>query len=171
MVIQLKRAYAPPESDDGFRVLVDRLWPRGVSKRAARIDLWLKEIAPSAALWQWCGHDPAKWSTFRARYVRELQPNGAAVEQLRAHVRQGRDGMRVEAVDSPSLLELRALVAQRLQAYGAFEGCAAEERGTILAQACLVIWHLTAGQEGRRLYRIHLASPANGVPPRRCSTP
>ena len=65
MVIRLKRAYAPPESDDGFRVLVDRLWPRGVSKRAARIDLWLKEIAPSAALRHWFGHDPAKWSTFR----------------------------------------------------------------------------------------------------------
>jgi uncharacterized protein YeaO (DUF488 family) len=89
MVIQLKRAYDPPESDDGFRVLVDRLWPRGVSKRAARIDLWLKEIAPSAALRQWFGHDPAKWRMFRARYFRELQNNGAAVEQLMAHVRHG----------------------------------------------------------------------------------
>ena len=65
MVIHLKRAYEPPEPDDGFRVLVDRLWPRGVSKRAARIDLWLKEIAPSAALRQWFGHDPAKWSKDR----------------------------------------------------------------------------------------------------------
>jgi uncharacterized protein YeaO (DUF488 family) len=89
VVIQLKRAYDPPESDDGFRVLVDRLWPRGVSKSTARIDLWLKEIAPSAALRQWFGHDPAKWRTFRARYFRELQNNGAAVEQLRAHVRHG----------------------------------------------------------------------------------
>lgn len=89
MVIQLKRAYDPPESDDGFRVLVDRLWPRGVSKSTARIDLWLKEIAPSAALRQWFGHDPAKWSTFRARYFRELQNNGAAVEQLMAYVRRG----------------------------------------------------------------------------------
>ena len=89
MVIQLKRAYEPPESDDGFRVLVDRLWPRGVSKSAARIDLWLKEIAPSAVLRQWFGHDLAKWNTFRARYFRELQKNGAAVEQLMAHVRHG----------------------------------------------------------------------------------
>src|SRR4029453_6176227 len=89
MVIQLKRAYAPPEPDDGFRILVDRLWPRGGSKGAARIDLWLKEIAPSAALRQWFGHDPAKWRTFRARYFRELQKNSAAVEQLRAHVRLG----------------------------------------------------------------------------------
>lgn len=89
MVIRLKRAYEPPESDDGFRVLVDRLWPRGVSKRAARIDLWLKEIAPSAALRQWFGHDPAKWNEFRARYFRELQKNGAAVEQLMTHARHG----------------------------------------------------------------------------------
>ena len=88
-MIQLKRAYEPAESADGFRVLVDRLWPRGVSKSAARIDLWLKEIAPSAALRQWFGHDPAKWHTFRARYFRELQKNGAAVEQLRVHVRHG----------------------------------------------------------------------------------
>jgi uncharacterized protein YeaO (DUF488 family) len=89
MVIRLKRAYEPPGSDDGFRVLVDRLWPRGVSKSAARIDLWLKEIAPSAALRQWFGHDPAKWSTFRARYFQELENKGAAVEQLIAHVRHG----------------------------------------------------------------------------------
>jgi uncharacterized protein YeaO (DUF488 family) len=88
MVIKLKRAYAPPTSDDGFRVLVDRLWPRGVSKSAARIDLWLKEIAPSAALRKWFGHDPAKWSEFRARYMWELQKKGA-VEQLMAHVRHG----------------------------------------------------------------------------------
>ena len=89
MVIKLKRAYEPPESDDGCRVLVDRLWPRGVSKSAARLDLWLKELAPSATLRQWFGHDPAKWSRFRARYFRELQKQGAAVEQLMAHVRHG----------------------------------------------------------------------------------
>jgi hypothetical protein len=64
--------------------------------------------------------------------------------------------MRVEAVDTPSLQELRAMVAQRLQGYGAFEGCTAEDRRTILAQACLVIVHLTAGEEGRRLYFTHL---------------
>ncbi len=67
--------------------------------------------------------------------------------------------MHVESVDTPSLLELRAIVAQRLQAYGAFEGCTAEDRRTILAQACLVIWHLTAGEEGRRMYLTHLESP------------
>jgi uncharacterized protein YeaO (DUF488 family) len=89
MAIKLKRAYESPEADDGTRVLVDRLWPRGVSKSAAQIDLWLKEIAPSAALRKWFGHDPAKWSKFRARYFQELQKKGAAVEQLMAHARHG----------------------------------------------------------------------------------
>jgi hypothetical protein len=69
--------------------------------------------------------------------------------------------MRVESVDTPSLLELRVIVAQRLQAYGAFEGCSAEDRRTILAQACLVIWHLTAGEEGRTMYLTHLGRPAD----------
>ena len=72
--------------------------------------------------------------------------------------------MRVESVDTPSLLELRAMVAQRLQAYGAFEGCTAEDRRTILAQACLVIVHLTAGDEGRRIYLAHLSPPVDGMP-------
>jgi hypothetical protein len=71
--------------------------------------------------------------------------------------------MHIESVDTPSLLELRATVAQRLQAYGAFDGCTAEDRRAILAQACLVIVHLTAGDEGRLMYLMHLAPPANGV--------
>jgi hypothetical protein len=71
--------------------------------------------------------------------------------------------MHVESVDSPSLVELRAMVAQRLQDYGAFDGCTAEDRRTVLAQACMVIWHLTAGEQGRMLYRTHLARPADGV--------
>jgi hypothetical protein len=71
--------------------------------------------------------------------------------------------MHVESVDSPSLLELRAMVAQRLQDYGAFDECTAEDQRTILAQACLVIWHLTARDEGRMLYRTHLARTADGV--------
>jgi uncharacterized protein YeaO (DUF488 family) len=89
VVIKLKRAYEPPESDDGLRVLVDRLWPRGVSKSSARIDLWLKEIAPSAALRKWFGHDPAKWNKFRVRYFQELQKKRDTVEQLVEHVRHG----------------------------------------------------------------------------------
>jgi hypothetical protein len=72
--------------------------------------------------------------------------------------------MHLESVDVPSLLELREAVAQRLQAYGAFEGCTVEDQCTILAQACTVIWHLTAGEEGRRLYRTHLGHPADWAP-------
>jgi hypothetical protein len=69
--------------------------------------------------------------------------------------------MHVESVDTPSFLELRAIVTQRLQAYGAFDGCTAEGRRTILAQACMVIWHLTAEEQGRRIYRTHLEPPAD----------
>ena len=72
--------------------------------------------------------------------------------------------MHVESVDAPSLLELRAAVAQRLQAYGAFEGYTVENQRTILAQACIAIWHLTAGEEGRRLYRTRLGHPADWTP-------
>jgi hypothetical protein len=70
--------------------------------------------------------------------------------------------MHVESVDTPSLLELRAIVAQRLRAYGAFDECTAEDQRTILAQACMAIWHLTAGEEGRLIYLAHLSSPAGG---------
>lgn len=90
MAIWLKRAYEPPDADDGFRILVDRLWPRGVSKSSARIDLWLKEIAPSAVLRKWFGHDPAKWNKFRDRYFRELDKNREAVEKLLEQVHRGR---------------------------------------------------------------------------------
>jgi hypothetical protein len=72
--------------------------------------------------------------------------------------------MRVEVVDTPSLLELRRIVAQRLQVYGAFEGCTAEARRAILAQACVAIWHLTAGEEGRRLYLPRVGPPVEGMP-------
>ncbi len=89
MVIKLKRAYEMPESGDGFRVLVDRLWPRGVSKDSALIDLWLKEISPSTGLREWFGHDPSKWIEFRKRYFRELDHNPEAVKQLREHMSQG----------------------------------------------------------------------------------
>jgi hypothetical protein len=72
--------------------------------------------------------------------------------------------MHIESVDTPSLLELRAIVAQRLQAYGALEGCTLEDQRTILAQACMVIWHLTAEDEGRLMYLRHLGSPVDGMP-------
>jgi hypothetical protein len=72
--------------------------------------------------------------------------------------------MHVESVGTPSLRELRAMVAQRLRAYGAFDGCTAEDRRVILAQACMAIWHLTAGGQGRRIYLAHLCPPADGMP-------
>ncbi|HZP94090.1 MAG TPA: DUF488 domain-containing protein [Burkholderiales bacterium] len=89
MPLKLKRAYDAPEPDDGLRVLVDRLWPRGVSKDSAHVDLWLKELAPSAALRKWFGHDPAKWDEFRARYRRELASQAEAVARLVELARKG----------------------------------------------------------------------------------
>ena len=84
-MIRIKRVYAPPAPEDGYRILVDRLWPRGLSKDAAAIDLWLKEIAPSAELRQWFGHDPARWPEFIDRYKSELKTSErvAAFERLR----------------------------------------------------------------------------------------
>lgn len=83
-MFQIKRIYDEPEAGDGTRVLVDRLWPRGVSKERAALDLWLKEIAPSAELRQWFGHKPERFAEFTARYIDELSHNPAAVtlEQL-----------------------------------------------------------------------------------------
>jgi len=89
MALQVKRAYEPAKRADGTRVLVDRLWPRGLAKDKARIDLWLREIAPSTTLRKWFGHDPAKWKEFRARYSRELDRNAEAVKQLRGLARRG----------------------------------------------------------------------------------
>ncbi|MBU1641946.1 DUF488 domain-containing protein [bacterium] len=90
MTILLKRAYETPEPDDGFRVLVDRLWPRGVAKSFAKIDLWLKDVAPSTAIRKWFSHDPAKWLEFRDLYLSELSQNPEAVGQLMEYVRRGR---------------------------------------------------------------------------------
>ena len=85
-MFQIKRAYAPPLPKDGFRVLVDRLWPRGLSKDAAAVDLWLKDIAPSKELRQWFGHDPARWKSFTTKYRKELKTpeRAAALAHLRA---------------------------------------------------------------------------------------
>lgn len=88
--IVLKRAYEPAAPEDGQRVLVDRLWPRGVSKERAAIDLWLKEIAPSTALRQWFGHEPDRWEEFQRRYHAELDANAEVVGQLRDVIRTGK---------------------------------------------------------------------------------
>ncbi|SCW34765.1 Uncharacterized conserved protein YeaO, DUF488 family [Sphingobium faniae] len=80
--IGIKRIYEPPEPTDGQRILIDRLWPRGVAKEAAELTLWLREIAPSADLRKWFGHDPARFDAFRDRYRKELNENGEAVAAL-----------------------------------------------------------------------------------------
>jgi len=88
MSIFLKRAYESPAEADGVRVLVDRLWPRGVAKSKANIDFWLKDLAPSTELRKWFGHDPEKWPEFQKRYRAELRGN-PALSELRALSRQG----------------------------------------------------------------------------------
>ena len=85
----LKRIYEPRAAQDGTRVLVERLWPRGVSKQDPRIDQWLKEIAPSPELRAWFGHEPARWAEFQRRYRAELAGNAEAVARLRALLAQG----------------------------------------------------------------------------------
>ncbi|MBL1227370.1 DUF488 domain-containing protein [Enterococcus sp. BWR-S5] len=81
-MIHIKRAYETPNEKDGYRVLVDRLWPRGVSKEKAKINLWLKEIAPSKELRQWFNHDPEKFEQFKSSYEKELIENTASLMQL-----------------------------------------------------------------------------------------
>src|SRR5919204_3429713 len=88
--IQVKRVYEPPSGDDGVRILVDRLWPRGLSKAKACVDLWVKEVAPSTALRRWFNHDPGKWAEFKRRYAAELDPKKAAIAALVGAVRRGR---------------------------------------------------------------------------------
>ena len=83
MNIKLKRVYAQPEKDDGMRILVDRLWPRGLTKVKASVDLWLKDIAPSTELRKWFGHDPAKWKQFQTRYRKELREKKDALKLLK----------------------------------------------------------------------------------------
>ena len=86
---RIKRVYDPPSPDDGFRILIDGLWPRGLRKDQAKVDLWLKAIAPSAELRKWFSHDPALWDEFRRRYAAELDHNAEVVAELRAHIAGG----------------------------------------------------------------------------------
>jgi uncharacterized protein YeaO (DUF488 family) len=88
-MIRLKRIYERPSKDDGFRILVERLWPRGLSKERARVDLWLKDISPSPQLRTWYGHDVTKWEEFQQRYRAELQ-NNPAVKQMQELLRKKR---------------------------------------------------------------------------------
>ena len=88
-MIKLKRAYENPSPKDGLRVLVERLWPRGLTKESAAVDLWLKDVAPSPELRKWFGHDPARWEQFQERYRRELRERKDAVRVLRQKAKEG----------------------------------------------------------------------------------
>ena len=90
MRIAIKRVYEKPVPGDGARILVDRLWPRGVSKERAKLDLWLKDIAPSTELREWFGHDPKKWSGFQRKYKIELANNKEPVAELKKIVKQNK---------------------------------------------------------------------------------
>lgn len=89
MSIRIKRVYEEPSHEDAKRILVDRLWPRGLTKEKASIDLWLKDIAPSTELRKWFAHDPSKWTEFKQRYLDELKENNAAVQVLKDELKKG----------------------------------------------------------------------------------
>jgi len=117
--IRVKRAYEKPERADGTRILIDRLWPRGVRKADAKLDRWMKELAPSSALRKWFDHDPARWDEFRRRYAQELRRRPDPLAQLRALAGKGpitlvysaRDEMHNDAVALRDLLLGRMPVA------------------------------------------------------------
>jgi len=88
--VAVKRAYEPVDEDDGYRVLIDRLWPRGVSKERARLDEWARELAPSTELRRWFGHDPARFEEFRRRYIEELAAEGEKLDELRRRSSSGK---------------------------------------------------------------------------------
>lgn len=120
--VPIKRAYDPPARNDGKRVLVDRLWPRGLSREAAALDLWLKEIAPSTELRKWFGHDPDRWEEFQRRYETELEDAAApAVDQLLDLLKDGpvtliygaRDTEHNDAVVLADFLRRRSRTDQR----------------------------------------------------------
>lgn len=90
MSLTIKRIYEPVAPKDGFRILIDRIWPRGLSKASASVDLWLKTLAPSTKLRQWFGHDPEKWVQFRQRYFAELAGQAEAVDQVRKMAKRRR---------------------------------------------------------------------------------
>jgi uncharacterized protein YeaO (DUF488 family) len=121
MSIRVKRVYEPPDDEDGFRVLVDRLWPRGLSRSEAGVDLWLKDLAPSDDLRKWFGHSASRWDEFKRRYEKELQApkSQEGIERIRRQERAGNVTLLFSARDAEhnnavALLEfLRAKVRGR----------------------------------------------------------
>ncbi len=88
-MIRIKRVYEQPDKHDGRRILVDRLWPRGLTKEKASVDLWLKDIAPSTELRKWFGHDPGRWGEFKERYLAELKVNSEQIRMLKQELDKG----------------------------------------------------------------------------------
>jgi uncharacterized protein YeaO (DUF488 family) len=115
--IRIKRVYEPQSPDDGKRILVDRLWPRGLSKEKAGVDLWLKDISPSTELRKWFAHDPAKWEEFQKRYRLVLKNNAASLTGLRREAQTGtitllfaaKDEKQNEAAVLQSILNCRSV--------------------------------------------------------------
>lgn len=120
-MIRLKRAYDAANDDDGVRILVERLWPRGAKKELLHLDAWLKDVAPSTELRKWFSHDPAKWSTFQRRYFAELDANPEALEPIREASSHGRvtlifsshDAEHNNAVALKAYIEAHNLYTQR----------------------------------------------------------
>jgi uncharacterized protein YeaO (DUF488 family) len=123
-MIRIKRAYLEPKRDDGTRILVDRLWPRGLTKKKAKIDLWLKDLAPSTELRKWFGHDPGKWKEFQGRYAAELKSKKAQLELLKQKAAEGpvtlvygaKDELQNEAVVLQRKLQAKRASGSRLRA-------------------------------------------------------
>lgn len=115
MEVTIKRAYEPAAAADGYRILIDRIWPRGVTKDAAHIDEWAKDAAPSTELRKWFGHDPARWSEFRKRYRKELAAHAEAVAGWRARAARERVTLVYGARDEEhnNAVVLRELLLER----------------------------------------------------------
>ncbi len=108
-LIEIKRAYDPPAASDGLRILIDRLWPRGVTKQALKLDSWAKQLSPSNELRKWYEHDPAKFPEFRKRYAAELAAQGEALAEMRAAVK----GRTVTLLTGSKALELSDAIVLR----------------------------------------------------------
>jgi uncharacterized protein YeaO (DUF488 family) len=111
MKIKLKRVYEEPEKSDGTRILVDRLWPRGLTKEKAHVDLWLKEVAPSTELRKWFAHYPTRWPEFKTRYLDELKHNKEQLELLKQAIAKGPNTLLYAARDTE---HNEAVVLQKL---------------------------------------------------------
>ena len=116
MLLRSKRVYEPPNASDGRRILIDRLWPRGVSKHEAAIDFWARRVAPSTELRRWYAHDRDKWPEFRRRYIAELEANPQGVTELRAEL--GEDTATLVYSSTETELNNAAVLKEFLQSPG-----------------------------------------------------